>query len=85
MAEEKLTLVEMTVRPSGADSEWRWFTYMVNYYDAPLTVKWWHTTNLAILPTEVASYLVRNKYARLATQEELERYRDTQPNQEPPS
>lgn len=66
MAEAE-TLVVMLVPPAGDDGTNQWFDFRTHFFGEAITLKWPNYTSLVLVPTEFVGYLIRNKYARVAT------------------
>ena len=72
-AVEAETHVLMLVK-SGENGDIRWFTYRPTYFGEIIRVEWEADTMIAPLPTEYATYLISNGYARALSDEEIEAY-----------
>ena len=53
------------LRVSGKGEETQWFDYRPGFFSEIIRVEWENDTMEAILPSDIASFLVANGYAKL--------------------
>lgn len=77
---------------SGKSADTQWFDYRPGYFSDMVRVEWDRDTMSAVLPADVADYLLRNRYAREMTDKEAQAYnreiapepeRKSEPKREP--
>jgi hypothetical protein len=59
---------------SGEGEDSRWFDYVTHFFGDPQRVEWEKDTMSVVLPAQTADYIVKNKWARLMTEPEVQAY-----------
>jgi hypothetical protein len=67
----------------GDDSQWFDF-HMVGHGEPPLRIEWRKETMNAVIPENIAKFLVDRKYARAMTDEEVRAIEPEKKEEEPP-
>lgn len=70
---EAKTFVLMRVK-TGSTEDSHHFTYRAGFFGEVSRIEWPSDTMIVDVPTPQADYLIRNNYARRATDEEVEAY-----------
>jgi len=62
----------LVVSGTGVDSQW--FDYRPSYRSSVIRIEWEKDTMSILLPADIASYLMKNGYARALTEDETKEY-----------
>jgi len=59
---------------SGSNDDIKWFQYRAEFFGQVQRIEWDHDTDFAALPDDTAGWLLHRGYARLATDEEIDKH-----------
>lgn len=72
MADAQTRVMMLVVSGTGVDSQW--FDYRPGFTRPVTRIEWEKETMSVLLPADIASYLVQNRYARPLTADEWKEY-----------